>query len=316
MGWIITHCRRVFEWLDVLFMPFGGWPVIAGICAAIGAFVWGLVVNWGPATIPAVIAALGTGAVAIDAIVPIVKKWRLRWSQKKRTALAIYAAYLEGQRILSRLRTPVELSLDDAWNRVKEWNNQVNEAVREAPAHETAGLWTINMPSHARVSLPGLEIFVRAKNEGKLRRVMLRAIENTKFRGSEIFGDALPPGNDHTEGADYNLETALADLMVLRTKTAQLRIKAENATNENVINDLTLKQLTLRSDIQRTIRLGISHAEAEAFETIGNLRYDYPSAINDQHRLLVCIAVRDLDYLDDLKARCFSYLGGDANEKA
>ena len=299
-----ARLRRAVELFDLAISPFGGWPVVGAVIASVWAFLWGLMVEWGPATVPAVITAAGAGAITVDAVIDVVRKARVRFSRNRRVAIAIYEAYIDGREISGRLQSDEIGTDEEFWDVVAAWDTKVNKAASHARAEETAGLWTINLGPRGQMSRSDLEHFVQTKNEAKLRHVMLRSMKDTGLRGTDVLGDYEQSKTATKLRAREGFGAALDDIMPMRRLETEWRNKAMLIRDNKDFETASSEFYTLRNLIVKKIRAGISKAEAETFETVGNLNYSWNDGVNEEHNKLVAIATRDLDYLLQLYVRC------------
>ena len=88
------------------------------------------------------------------------------------------------------------------------------------------------------------------------------------------------------------------EIAVLRTRETELRNRP--VRDAAAYEDWKAELVALRAEIHGRIAAGISRAEAETFQTIGNLRHAGKGGINEEHNLLLAVATRDLDHLADL----------------
>lgn len=301
---VLARLGRAIELFDLAISPFGGWPIVGAFVASAAAFLWGIVVEWGPATVPAVITAAGAGAIVVDAIIDVVRKARVRFSHNRRVAIAIYETYVDGREISGRLQSDEIGTDEEFWDVVAAWDSKVNKAASDARAEETAGLWTINLGPRGQMSRSDLEHFVQTKNEAKLRHVMLRSMKDTGLRGTDVLGDFEQSRTARMLRVREGFGAALDDIMPMRRLETQWRNKAMGIRDDGGFETAKAEFYTLRNLIVKKIRAGISKAEAEAFETVGNLNYSWAEGVNEEHNKLVAIATRDIDYLRELHVRC------------
>ena len=99
----------------------------------------------------------------------------------------------------------------------------------------------------------------------------------------------------HRTGA---MQVHLDAIAALRSKESELKSRAIRDYGAYVKWKAEL--VALRSEIHQRIGRGISRAEAETFHTVGNLPHTAAGGLDDEHNLLLAVAMRDLDHLADL----------------
>lgn len=88
------------------------------------------------------------------------------------------------------------------------------------------------------------------------------------------------------------------EIAVLRTRETELRNRA--LRDPAAYETWKAEFVALRAEIHEKIAKGISRAEAETFQTIGNLNRAGKGGLNQEHNLLLAVATRDIDHLADL----------------
>jgi len=94
------------------------------------------------------------------------------------------------------------------------------------------------------------------------------------------------------------VNAAIDEIAALRTKETELRNRVVRDMRAYV--DWKTEFMELRSAIHDRIARGISKAEAETFNTIGNLKHIANGGIHEEHNALLAVATRDIDHLADL----------------
>lgn len=88
------------------------------------------------------------------------------------------------------------------------------------------------------------------------------------------------------------------EIAALRTQETELRNRP--VRDAAAYEEWKAELVALRAEIHDRIAKGLSRAEAETFQTIGNLRHTGKGGLNDEHNLLLAVATRDLDHLAEL----------------
>lgn len=99
----------------------------------------------------------------------------------------------------------------------------------------------------------------------------------------------------HRAGA---MQRHLDEIAALRGKENELKSRA--IRDHGAYVKWKAELVALRSEIHQKIEHSISRAEAETFHTVGNLQHKAAGGLDDEHNLLLAVAMRDLDHLAEL----------------